>query len=58
MKLTQHKYLPTTLALSLNFWQILDKSRKKILKKLGGDLQNFLRKFVRFFITLGLKILA
>jgi len=23
----------------------------------GGDSQNFLRKFVRFFVTLGLKIL-
>jgi len=23
--------------------------------KLGGDSQNFLRKFVRFFVTLGLK---
>jgi len=26
-------------------------------KGLGGDSQNFLHKFVRFFITLGLKIL-
>ncbi len=25
--------------------------------QLGGDSQNFLRKFVRFFLTLGLKIL-
>ncbi len=24
---------------------------------LGGDSQNFLNKFVRFFVTLGLKIL-
>jgi len=24
---------------------------------LGGDLQNFLHKFVRFIVTLGLKIL-
>jgi len=24
---------------------------------LGGDSQNFLRKFLRFFVTLGLKIL-
>jgi len=27
------------------------------LSWLGGDSQNFLRKFVRFFVTLGLKIL-
>jgi len=27
------------------------------LKLLGGDSQNFLGKFVRFFVTLGLKIL-
>ncbi len=26
-------------------------------KKLGGNSQNFLSKFVRFFVTLGLKIL-
>jgi hypothetical protein len=26
-------------------------------KGLGGDSQNFLRKFVRFFLTLSLKIL-
>jgi hypothetical protein len=28
-----------------------------LFKLLGGDSQNFLRKFVRFFVTLGLKIL-
>jgi hypothetical protein len=26
-------------------------------RKLAGDSQNFLQKFVRFFVTLGLKIL-
>jgi len=30
---------------------------KKEITNLGGDSQNFLRKFVRFFLTLGLKIL-
>jgi len=28
-----------------------------LIKGQGGDSQNFLQKFVRFFVTLGLKIL-
>jgi len=30
---------------------------KKVWTPLGGDSQNFLNKFVRFFVTLGLEIL-
>jgi hypothetical protein len=33
-----------------------EKVRGKIIFE-GGDSQNFLRKFIRFFVTLGLKIL-
>jgi len=30
---------------------------QSVLKLQGGDSQNFLRKFLRFFVTLNLKIL-
>jgi len=38
------------------FYQIGMEEVKKF-KDLGGNSQNFLLKFIRFFVTLGLKIL-